>query len=1231
MADFDFDALEKRMRDLEKPLSADELDSYINQLGSLSGAQAEKAKGYIERLKIMKDRAAVFDRDRDEFEKKLEAMTPEEFAARDKEIAENITPEKVAKAAGKIEGLSDEENDAVHDFMTSEAQLMALQEGDPKSGERGYDNIIEQAVQRTEAGMAQSVAASYYDKEITLLTEQLEKETDKAKQDEIKSKIAKMQEAQTHVAEFANLSDLKDKNIPVDKDIIAGYIAAKSAINSAKHAVIEKLFGKNTKIGAFARRADDKLSKTFGKFYTVPRDIIKKAGPKAIVNAAGGIVCSAAFGPAGPAIWAGVKTAYLGIESLAEQRKEKNKAREDLKALEEQIAQNSNNPEKLKELTRQKAECQKKISASYFSFLKSHPDKLIHLGISAFTAVGSYGLLKSGIDTIDFSDSLGNVRDAVANNGVVGRFGNLSERISNMGLKVSGRAVLGASTSVMNGVSTAGLELGRAFSDKEHRREHLRKALRSFGIGFAGAAAAMGLNSLMMDRAAAKAGIQNDPSQDPDVDVSEAQTQGADLENVVQPEIYKMDASTHDTIKDLMIRGPRHAAKYLHDQGLLNEKDAAFFQKNGYMTSSRLKEILDSGVLKEEHASGLLAEHGRVLTPTGYRLAEDQARWDEYIAAKNAVKETVADSNVLQNNPNISLSENSPLQEVEAEVIPYPKDMGPYDTPDGMPPVYDESQDNLVQDGGKIVEAEEIPHPKDMGPYDTPDGKPPVYEEPVVQVDRHQMPDGGMYAIQEKDGVIRTAIGVNVENEDIAAFNRQTGLSLQPNMGTRNIVAQEKIYEDLLRRQSNGETLSGAEQQFMSNFDRELKNNYGLTRGENGKFDCCGDVENAVRESTVSNASRHEMEDGAYMIKEENGVPRVYHNADVDHKDVAAFNQKTGLSLQGSEAENMVVGEKIYEDLLKRQSNGETLSSAEQQFMAKFDRKLENDYGLTRDENGEIVCCSDVENTSAQIEAKDLGGYSDISDRPYIINEHGSVVATKSLTSEDMAQVNRFIPEVTKNSKGMYVCGNSVAATGNIAAGQEKAILSGIYANDKAYQYMQAKQASGETLSEAEKTFMRGHESILKQRGLTHDDSGALTVADEKAGNFDSFGIVNSKSEIDQMRMDSGSSCNPSHKYGIYNGESLEKKVNMDSYKIAKKYNLTEEERQQWAGAVVKAKEDGCEVIVSQGRDGKNMIFMRDKKNHNIYTNFSDKNESAVERQAIEIGKRMTKNYGQRE
>ena len=110
--------------------------------------------------------------------------------------------------------------------------------------------------------------------------------------------------------------------------------------------------------------------------------------------------------------------------------------------------------------------------------------------------------------------------------------------------------------------------------------------------------------------------------------------------------------------------------------------------------------------------------------------------------------------------------------------------------------------------------------------------------------------------------------------------------------------------------------------------------------------------------------------------------------------------------------------------------------------------------------------------------------------------DHARIAVDATLNEEDASRIDDLTSHITRNREtGVYTCGGSSSTNMQMAEDMERIKLRQIFADDRAYQDMQARQEAGETLSNEELNFMHKHEADMDGHGLAHDENGNLARA----------------------------------------------------------------------------------------------------------------------------------------
>lgn len=210
----------------------------------------------------------------------------------------------------------------------------------------------------------------------------------------------------------------------------------------------------------------------------------------------------------------------------------------------------------------------------------------------------------------------------------------------------------------------------------------------------------------------------------------------------------------------------------------------------------------------------------------------------------------------------------------------------------------------------------------------------------------------------------------------------------------RQFCLRDDVYCHMMARQANGETLNDLEKSFMAQHEKEL-DAYGYTHGENGylqpkplneMLDKGYDLVQGNRTVSLAdagNAVKHEVASagfkGEYSVLPDGRLAMDAGITEYENPSYTAIRDKVGLIQKMSDgtfsdmtgritsdnlgavdrAKDILVmeiakKEAVYQDLLERQSEGESLNAAEQTFMQKHNETLRS-YGLQHNRSGNFI------------------------------------------------------------------------------------------------------------------------------------------------------------------------------------------------------------------------------------------------------------------------------------
>ena len=205
---------------------------------------------------------------------------------------------------------------------------------------------------------------------------------------------------------------------------------------------------------------------------------------------------------------------------------------------------------------------------------------------------------------------------------------------------------------------------------------------------------------------------------------------------------------------------------------------------------------------------------------------------------------------------------------------------------------------------------------------------------------------------------------------------------------------RDDVYCHMMARQANGETLNDLEKGFMAQHEKEL-DAYGYTHGENGylqpkplneMLDKGYDLVQGNRTVSLTdagNAVKHEVASagfkGEYSVLPDGRLAVDASVTEYENPSYTAIRDKVGLIQKMSDgtfsdmtgqitsdnlgaidrAKDILVTEiakkeAVYQDLLGRQSEGESLNAAERTFMQKHNETLRS-YGLQHNRSGNLI------------------------------------------------------------------------------------------------------------------------------------------------------------------------------------------------------------------------------------------------------------------------------------
>lgn len=205
---------------------------------------------------------------------------------------------------------------------------------------------------------------------------------------------------------------------------------------------------------------------------------------------------------------------------------------------------------------------------------------------------------------------------------------------------------------------------------------------------------------------------------------------------------------------------------------------------------------------------------------------------------------------------------------------------------------------------------------------------------------------------------------------------------------------RDDVYCHMMARQANGETLNDLEKNFMAQHEKEL-DAYGYTHGENGylqpkpldeMLDKGYDLVQENRTVSLADAGdavKHEVASagfkGEYSVLPDGRLAVDASVTEYENPSYTAIRNKVGLIQKMSDgtfsdmtgqitsdnlgavdrAKDILVTEiakkeAVYQDLLGRQSEGESLNAAERTFMQKHNETLRN-YGLQHNTSGKLI------------------------------------------------------------------------------------------------------------------------------------------------------------------------------------------------------------------------------------------------------------------------------------
>ncbi len=279
----------------------------------------------------------------------------------------------------------------------------------------------------------------------------------------------------------------------------------------------------------------------------------------------------------------------------------------------------------------------------------------------------------------------------------------------------------------------------------------------------------------------------------------------------------------------------------------------------------------------------------------------------------------------------------------------------------------------------------------------------------------------------------------------------------------------------------------------------------------------------------------HQCDSGIYTISgDENRYSMHYDRIIITSNDSNEFRAKltvetdgenfyiNGLKQENSDsyidkgmiAQELALGEKIYDDLQARAANGETLGAAERNFMKDHEADLKS-YGLTHDKDGNVVTIAEEQakaaekvealgnETQKRLDELGLHKYDDLGNVPseqirtlydggkYHIKEDGNVALDQvALTQNDMMEMKSFISQDGEGNMRL----NGVELTSRARGMMEIRHLARC---EKIYDDLVQTSSVGDTLSEGEQTFMQKHEAEMNKYGLSHDKNGRIVKTSE--------------------------------------------------------------------------------------------------------------------------------------